>query len=820
MPFNNPKASQKLYLLVLVLSFFIIGIGMYGVSEMKTMKQNSRTLYADRLVPLQQLTTIRFSYSAGILSSTEQVHVSRLDFEEAINRVTEAEKNIADNWKQYMTTYLTQEEELLAKKTFVLITQSTSTIRQLKAVLRSGNIKRLDSLVKTELYPAINPILENLSELINLQVSVGSNINEHSTEVYDRASLKFYLFIAIALFLAVCLSFYIIKNVNNLIKSLRESEKKYRSIFENVQDVFFQANLAGTVLDISPSIMAHTGFSREELIGKNVSAIYYNPDDREKGIAILKELGSLNDYELRLKSSSGERVHMLLNARLIKDANGALSHIDGMFKNITERKLIEDQLAEQKEQMALFIEHSPASLAMFSNDMHYIATSRKWKEENAVAKQSLIGRSHYEIYPDLPEHWIDAHQHCLEGNVAKCEEDIFVRADGTKHWVKWEIRPWHKASGDIGGIIMFTEDITERKNATELFKQQFENSPDIILIINRDFKIESINHGLPGGPPTNELVGVNSVEILPIESREPARKAIMACFETGINQEIENTLRNGSWVKSRFVPIVFHGSIQHIMIIATDITQRKTAELERMKMTNELLQRNKDLKQFSYVVSHNLRAPLANIMGISNLINSAQIKPDEEKQMIGHLATSVEKLDNVIRDLNHILQVRHDVGEQKEDVQLDQLLADIQLSIDHLLQKEGVRFITDFTQVQNMHTIKSYLHSMFYNLIYNSIKYRQPNMAPVIEITARKLENNIELVFKDNGLGIDMEKWGDDVFGLYKSFHAHTRGKGMGLYMLKVQVESLGGNVSVISKVNQGTRIRIELPIVEIPSSI
>jgi PAS domain S-box-containing protein len=817
MPFNNLKASHKLYLLVLVLSFFIIGIGIYGVFEMRTMKQNSKALYADRLVPLQQLTAIRFSYSSGMLSSTEQVHVSRLAFEEAINRVEEAEKNIAHHWKQYMATYLTPEEELLAKKTFVLMSQSTSTIQQLKTVLKSGDLKRLDSVVKTELYPAINPIIENLSELISLQVSVGSKINEYSTEVYNRASLKFYLFIAISLFLAFCLSFYIIKNVNNLFKSLRESEKKYRSIFENVQDVFFQANLAGTILDISPSITVHTGFEREELIGKNMSVIYYNPDDRGKGIAILKERGSLNDYELRLKSSSGQLVYMLLNASLIKNADGALSHIDGMFKNITERKLIEDQLAEQKEQMALFIEHSPASLAMFSNEMHYIATSRKWMEDNNMGKKSVIGKSHYEIFPNLPEHWIDAHQYCLQGNVAKCEEDISVNPDGTKKWVRWEIRPWHKASGEMGGIIMFTEDITERKKATELFKQQFENSPDIILIINRDFKIESINHGLPGGPPVKELIGIDSIEVLPMESREPARKAIMACFETGSNQKIENTLRNGSWVKSRFVPIVFHGSIQHIMIIATDITQRKTAELERMKMTNDLLQRNKDLQQFSYVVSHNLRAPLANIMGISSLINSAQIKPDEQKQMIGHLATSVEKLDNVIRDLNHILQVRHDVGEQKEDVDLAELLSDLQFSINHLIQKENVKFITDFTQVQKVHTIKSYLHSMFYNLISNSIKYRQTAIHPIIEITARKLGNKLELVFKDNGLGIDMAKCGDEVFGLYKSFHAHTRGKGMGLYMLKVQVEALGGNVSVISKISQGTRFRIELPIIEAP---
>ena len=117
----------------------------------------------------------------------------------------------------------------------------------------------------------------------------------------------------------------------------------------------------------------------------------------------------------------------------------------------------------------------------------------------------------------------------------------------------------------------------------------------------------------------------------------------------------------------------------------------------------------------------------------------------------------------------------------------------------------------DFSEVDEMLTVKSYLHSIFYNLISNSLKYHQPGIPPEIEIRSHKLGNKIELLFKDNGMGIDMKAKGAQVFGLYKRFHSvSAEGKGMGLYMVKTQVESLGGKISIESGVNAGTTFKIE----------
>jgi signal transduction histidine kinase len=107
-------------------------------------------------------------------------------------------------------------------------------------------------------------------------------------------------------------------------------------------------------------------------------------------------------------------------------------------------------------------------------------------------------------------------------------------------------------------------------------------------------------------------------------------------------------------------------------------------------------------------------------------------------------------------------------------------------------------------------TLKSYLYSIFYNLISNSIKFRQKQVPCIIEIKSNLLKNNVELIFTDNGMGIDLKKKGDHIFGLYKRFHPHTEGKGMGLFMVKTQVETLSGKISIESEVNKGTQFRIE----------
>ena len=232
---------------------------------------------------------------------------------------------------------------------------------------------------------------------------------------------------------------------------------------------------------------------------------------------------------------------------------------------------------------------------------------------------------------------------------------------------------------------------------------------------------------------------------------------------------------------------------------------------QREKMTADLIQRNKDLEQFAYIISHNLRAPVANIIGLSYRLQQTGL-PDELRSQIGAgLSTSVTKLDEVIRDLNDILKIRQKVDESKRLIKLATFVSDIHLSIEKMIENEKAVIYWNFTEAEEIVAIKSYLHSIFYNLISNSLKYRQLTEPPIIKITSHKVNGKIVLLFEDNGIGIDLSTAGEHVFGLYKRFHTdRAEGKGMGLYMVKTQVESMGGKISVSSEVNVGTQFRIE----------
>lgn len=371
-------------------------------------------------------------------------------------------------------------------------------------------------------------------------------------------------------------------------RELKEREKKYRYLFDNNPAYIIIWDLETLeVLEVNNAVYEKYGYGKEEWMNMSVTQIRPEEDCQKiKDFAkmMLNSNETIQKRAWRHVKKNGQIMLMDIASHRI-DYNNRKA-ILSLGRDVTEQVKAEAELAERETQLKLFVHHSPASLAMFDNDLRYIIASSRWLSDYKLGEQNIIGKTHYEVFPEIEQDWKEIHQRCLNGAIEKKEEDSFVRIDGSKEWLRWEIHPWHKATREIGGIIMFSEVITERKNVSEMFKNQFENSPDTILYINKDLKIEAINRNVLE-ISKEELIGMDCILILPEESRQMARAAVKKCFETGLNQEIENALSDSTWVRSRIVPLFIDGSVAKIIIFSTDITEQRKAE-EKLLQSEEM----------------------------------------------------------------------------------------------------------------------------------------------------------------------------------------------------------------------------------------
>lgn len=161
--------------------------------------------------------------------------------------------------------------------------------------------------------------------------------------------------------------------------------------------------------------------------------------------------------------------------------------------DISERKRKDEALQMEEKKIRLLIEHTPAAVAMFDREMRYIIVSKRWLHDYKLGDRNIIGKSHYEIFPDITERWKQLHQRCLQGEEFSVEEDAFPRSDGSVDWIKWELCPWYHSDHQIGGVILFTEVITEKKNAQKAFEQLNDNLEEKVTEKTRELS-EALTH--------------------------------------------------------------------------------------------------------------------------------------------------------------------------------------------------------------------------------------------------------------------------------------------------------------------------------------
>ncbi|MEQ8302067.1 MAG: HAMP domain-containing sensor histidine kinase [Cyclobacteriaceae bacterium] len=233
------------------------------------------------------------------------------------------------------------------------------------------------------------------------------------------------------------------------------------------------------------------------------------------------------------------------------------------------------------------------------------------------------------------------------------------------------------------------------------------------------------------------------------------------------------------------------------------------ANSDLAKTNAELVRHNSELQQYSYIVSHNLRGPVASLLGLVNLVKHEEVISNHP--VFEHIRKASKALDGTVRDLGMIVDVRNDIYKIKQSVSVPELLSEVITPFQREILEYKIKLSYDIKS-EELYTIRPMLTSIVHNLVSNSIKYRANDRTPHIEICTRTEDGNFVLMVKDNGIGLNVEANRQDIFKLYKRFNTHTEGKGIGLYLVSLQVNSLGGSIEVRSEVDVYTEFVVSLP--------
>ena len=413
----------------------------------------------------------------------------------------------------------------------------------------------------------------------------------------------------------------------------------------------------------------------------------------------------------------------------------------------------------------------------------------------------------YSFIEQKTEKWQDQYRfRCADGSYKYVLDRGFILKDENGKSVRM-----------IGAI----QDITKQKEEEQrlkLLETVITQAKDSIIITEPDLqdgnipKIVYVNPAFStmSGYTPDEIIGESpSIFVGPNSDMQEYEKlsfSIKNKQECQIETISYKKNKEEYWVGFSMLPVYnSDGELSHWVSIQRDITEAKKQEVEKEQLIRELTQNNKDLQQFSYITSHNLRAPLSNLTGLLNLIEDIPIDNPELKEILDGFNKSTHLLNETIEDLVKVIVIKDNPSIQKEDLSLKDVFENVFSQLDFLIGLHKPIIIINFDKVPILNTNKAYLESILLNLLTNAIKYKSEIKKSKITISASQVDDTVFLVFKDNGIGIDLVRNKDKVFGLYQRFHNFPDSKGLGLYLVKSQVEAMGGSIGIESEVNKGT---------------
>jgi PAS domain S-box-containing protein len=622
---------------------------------------------------------------------------------------------------------------------------------------------------------------------------------------------------------------------------LKESEERLQFVLKGSELGYWDMNLETGMTTMNERYYEMLGYTAENF---EQSIHFYqslvHPDDLSKLSSLMDSsflAGGHDDFsiEVRVKHKLGHYVWIWDRGAVVKrNEKGTPIRISGIHMEISSRKNLEVELEKERQFLSTIINASALSLIIINRFGEIIFANIGAEHVLGLEKSSIESKRYND--PDWRHITLDGMPYPIEelpfAQVMKTKKPVtniehgIIWQDGTKKFISVTGAPLNYNDNQIEDVIFSVTDITDRvitQNQLDQTKNRMQsilkNMTDVVWSIsikeNKTIYINPSVENLTGFPSSyyTDNSAIDKWEAQVINQDKSILKQAYSDLEKTGSFEVEHRIltKEGiiKWVLMKGVSIQTPNESERLDCYIADITARKEQENDVNRYLGIVEDQNERLKNFTYIVSHNLRSHSANIRGLMYLINTKH--PEiADNEFVKFLDVASNKLEDTLHHLNNVVSVVSSVEEMKK-IHLAKAINDFINSFGNVIAKSKIAVINEVNSDVVVEAVPAYLESIINNLLTNAIKYRDEEKSSFVKIMTRNFNGIVVMEIMDNGLGIDLKKYREKVFGMYKTFHNHKDARGLGLFLTKNQVESMGGKIEIDSKLGEGTTFKVFL---------
>jgi PAS domain S-box-containing protein len=558
---------------------------------------------------------------------------------------------------------------------------------------------------------------------------------------------------------------------------------------------------------------------------------YAGSEHRERITALIQRLittgeSFVEQFEIFTNKNNVKWVESSAQAHF---ENGECVLIYGTFQDITAQKTLLETLYLNEEKFQKAFEFAPIGMALVSPKGQWIKVNNQTCKITGYPEKELMSLTFQDItHPDDLDKDLALVEQMLNKEIDNYEmEKRYFHKNGHIVWVHLTVSlVWNNETTPLYFISQIN-DITEQKNASEELLRERQrlfqtiegtnigtwewNIQDDVIIYNERWA-GIVGYTLEELKPISKKTWY---ELVHPDDTEISDNALEKCFlrETEY-YECDYRMRHKSgewiWVQDKGKVIEWAPDQKPLMMLGThaDITQRKNSEQELKNTLDIVSEQNKRLINFTHITSHNLRSHIGNFQMLLGLLleETDELKKNELTEF---LLTIANDLQETIHYLNEVLQIQTNLNQQIKKINLHGEIEKVLLNIKGTIDETSAIIQIEIPQNLSISYSPEYIESVLLNLLTNAIKYRHPDRKPVIYIRIQKVEKYIILQVEDNGMGIDLNLHGQKLFGMYKTFHTNKDARGLGLFIIKNQIDAMGGKIEVESEVDKGSTFKV-----------